>query len=160
MPASAISEIHITGNRRTPYRQVLEVLGMKPGQSIFSADLWSAQNRLARLGLDCRCRDPSPLSRRHLCDIGGEAGLSPCGSRPANAKGEAPITVVERNGHLITSHEVEKVPPACPKLVGRRAAPPGPPPTWWRAVQAKARHRRTHRRLRADLHAPLEPDPG
>ena len=44
-----ISEIHITGNRRTPYRQVLEVLGMKPGQSIFSADLWSARGRLARL---------------------------------------------------------------------------------------------------------------
>ena len=38
-----ISEIHITGNRRTPYSQVLEVLGMKPGQSIFSADLYTAQ---------------------------------------------------------------------------------------------------------------------
>ncbi|HKB95689.1 MAG TPA: hypothetical protein VKB94_02500, partial [Rhizomicrobium sp.] len=35
-----ISEIHIAGNRRTPYSQVLEVLAMKPGQSIFSADLW------------------------------------------------------------------------------------------------------------------------
>src|SRR3569623_2475864 len=44
-----ISEIHITGNRRTPYSQVLEVLGMQPGQSIFSADLWSAQNRLKQL---------------------------------------------------------------------------------------------------------------
>src|SRR5437868_6711257 len=31
-----ISEIHITGNRRTPYSQVLEVLGMKPGQSILA----------------------------------------------------------------------------------------------------------------------------
>ena len=44
-----ISEIHITGNRRTPYSQILEVLGMKPGQSIFSADLWSARRTLARL---------------------------------------------------------------------------------------------------------------
>ena len=44
-----ISEIHITGNRRTPYKQVLEVLAMQPGQSIFSADLWSAQKKLSAL---------------------------------------------------------------------------------------------------------------
>ena len=44
-----ISEIHISGNRRTPYNQVLEVLGMKPGQSIFSADIWQSRNRLAHL---------------------------------------------------------------------------------------------------------------
>ena len=44
-----ISEIHITGNRRTPYKQILEVLGMQPGQSIFSADLFGARNRLAHL---------------------------------------------------------------------------------------------------------------
>jgi cell division septal protein FtsQ len=44
-----ISEIHITGNRRTPYSQILEVLGMQPGQSIFSADLWSAQQKLSAL---------------------------------------------------------------------------------------------------------------
>ena len=44
-----ISEIHITGNHRTPYRQILEVLGMQPGQSIFAADLWSAQRRMASL---------------------------------------------------------------------------------------------------------------
>ena len=45
----ARSSAAITGNRRTPYPQVLEVLGMKPGESIFRADLWSAQNRLSRL---------------------------------------------------------------------------------------------------------------
>ncbi|MBW8708778.1 MAG: FtsQ-type POTRA domain-containing protein [Alphaproteobacteria bacterium] len=128
-----ISEIHITGNRRTPYRQVLEVLGMRPGQSIFSADLWSAQNRLSRLDWIASAE----LHRRYpdaiyvsLVEKRPFALWQP----PANAKGEAPITVVERNGRPITSREVENF-RHLPKLVG--AGAPAAAADLVDAVQAK-----------------------
>ncbi len=114
-----ISEIHITGNRRTPYRQVLEVLAMKPGQSIFSADLWSSQNRLARLewiaSAEIHRRYPDAIYVT-LVEKRPFALWQP----PANTRGEAPITVVERNGRPITSHDVEKF-RRLPKLVGAGA---------------------------------------
>ena len=114
-----ISEIHITGNRRTPYRQVMEVLGMKPEQSIFSADLWGAQNRLARLewiaSAEIHRRYPDAIYVT-LVEKRPFALWQP----PVNARGEAPITVVERNGRPITSHEVEKF-RRLPKLVGNGA---------------------------------------
>ena len=53
---------------------------------------------------------------------------------PADAKGEAPITVVERNGKPITSHEVEKF-RRLPKLVG--AGAPGAAADLIDAVQGK-----------------------
>jgi len=128
-----ISEIHITGNRRTPYRQVLEVLGMKPGQSIFSADLWNAQNRLARLewiaGAEIHRRYPDAIYVS-LVEKRPFALWQP----PANAHVEAPITVVERNGRPITSHEVEKF-RRLPKLVGEGA--PSAAADLVDAVQAK-----------------------
>ena len=128
-----ISEIHITGNRRTPYPQVLEVLGMKPGESIFSANLWSAQNRLTRMEwiasaeIHRRYPDASYVS---LVEKRPFALWQP----PADAKGEAPITVVERNGKPITSHEVEKF-RRLPKLVG--AGAPGAAADLIDAVQGK-----------------------
>ncbi len=128
-----ISEIHITGNRRTPYRQVLEVLAMKPGQSIFSADLWSAQNRLARLdwiaSAEIHRRYPDAIYV-NLVEKRPFALWQP----PSDAKGEAPITVVERNGRPITSHEVEKF-RRLPKLVG--AGAPAAAADLVDAVQAK-----------------------
>ncbi|HWU55852.1 MAG TPA: cell division protein FtsQ/DivIB [Rhizomicrobium sp.] len=99
-----ISEIHITGNRRTPYNQVLEVLAMKPGQSIFSADLWQG---------------------------------------PADAHGEALIWVVERNGKLITTRDVEKF-RRLPKLVGA-----GAPEAAADLVDAVATHRAITARIAA-----------
>ncbi|HEY5347376.1 MAG TPA: FtsQ-type POTRA domain-containing protein, partial [Rhizomicrobium sp.] len=45
-----ISEIHISGNGRTPPVTILAALGLAPGQSIFAADLGAARQRL--LGLD------------------------------------------------------------------------------------------------------------
>ena len=114
-----ISELHLTGHRRTPSRQVLEVLGMKPGQSIFSADLWSSQNRLARLewisSAEIHRRYPDAIYVT-LVEKRPFALWQP----PADAKGEAPITVVERNGKPITSHDVEKF-RRLPKLVGAGA---------------------------------------
>jgi cell division protein FtsQ len=114
-----ISEIHITGNRRTPYRQILEVLGMQPGQSIFAADLWSAQRRLASLdwiaSAEIHRRYPDAIFVT-LVEKRPFALWQP----PADAHGDAPIVVVERNGKVITSRDVEKF-RHLPKLVGAGA---------------------------------------
>ena len=114
-----ISEIHITGNRRTPYRQILEVLGMQPGQSMFAADLWSAQRRLASLdwiaSAEIHRRYPDAIFVT-LVEKRPFALWQP----PADAHGDAPIVVVERNGKVITSRDVEKF-RHLPKLVGAGA---------------------------------------
>jgi cell division protein FtsQ len=114
-----ISEIHITGNRRTPYRQILEVLGMQPGQSIFAADLWSAQRRLASLdwiaSAEIHRRYPDAIFVT-LVEKRPFALWQP----PENSSGDAPIVVVERNGKVITSRDVEKF-RRLPKLVGAGA---------------------------------------
>ena len=114
-----ISEIHITGNRRTPYGQILEVLGMQPGQSIFAADLWSAQRRLASLdwiaSAEIHRRYPDAIFVT-LVEKRPFALWQP----PANAQGDAPIVVVERNGRVITSRDVENS-RHLPKLVGAGA---------------------------------------
>ncbi len=137
-----ISEIHISGNRRTPYRQVLEVLGMKPGQSIFSADLWSARNRLSHLdwiaSAEVHRRYPDAIFVT-LVEKRPFALWRP----PANARGEAPIYVVERNGSPITSREIEKF-RRLPKLVGA-----GAPQAAADLVDAVATHRAIAARIAA-----------
>jgi cell division protein FtsQ len=114
-----ISEIHITGNGRTPYRQILEVLDMQPGQSIFAADLWSAQARLASLdwiaSAEIHRRYPDAIFVT-LVEKRPFALWQP----PADTHGNTPIVVVERNGKVITSREVEKF-RHLPKLVGAGA---------------------------------------
>jgi cell division protein FtsQ len=111
-----ISEVHITGNGRTPYRQVLEVLAMQPGQSIFSPDLWSAQRKLSALewiaSAEIHRRYPDAIFVTLV-----EKRPFALWQAPTDAHGEAPIWVVERNGKLITTHEVEKF-RRLPKLVG------------------------------------------
>jgi cell division protein FtsQ len=137
-----ISEIHITGNRRTPYRQVLEVLAMKPGQSIFSADLWSARGRLARLewiaSAEIHRRYPDAIFVTLV-----EKRPFALWQAPADAKGEAPIYVVERNGNPITSHDLEKF-RRLPKLVGA-----GAPAAAADLVDAVAAHRAIAARIAA-----------
>ncbi len=137
-----ISEIHITGNRRTPYRQVLEVLGMKPGQSIFSADLWSARDRLSRLdwiaSAEIHRRYPDAIFVT-LVEKRPFALWQP----PADAHGAAPILVVERNGHVITGRDVEKF-RRLPKLVGA-----GAPAAAAELVDAVASHRAVQARIAA-----------
>jgi cell division protein FtsQ len=137
-----ISEIHITGNRRTPYRQVLEVLGMKPGQSIFSADLWSARGRLARLewiaSAEIHRRYPDAIFVSLV-----EKRPFALWQAPVDAKGEAPIFVVERNGNPITSHELDKF-RRLPKLVGA-----GAPGAAADLVDAVAAHRAIAARIAA-----------
>ena len=114
-----ISEIHITGNRRTPYKQILEVLAMQPGQSIFSADLFGARNRLARLdwiaSAEVHRRYPDAIFVTLV-----EKRPFALWQAPMNARGEAPIALVERNGNVITTRDLEKF-SRLPKLVGEGA---------------------------------------
>jgi len=118
-----ISEIHITGNRRTPYRQILEVLDMQPGQSIFSADLWGAQQRLASLdwiaSAEIHRRYPDAIFVT-LVEKRPFALWQPPSNTNGDAHGDVPIVVVERNGRVITSREVDNF-RRLPKLVGAGA---------------------------------------
>jgi cell division protein FtsQ len=137
-----ISEIHITGNRRTPYNQVLEVLGMQPGQSIFSADLWSAQGKLRHLdwiaSAEIHRRYPDAIFVTLV-----EKRPFALWQMPPDAKGQTPIAVVERSGAVITTREVEKF-RRLPKLLG--AGAPGAAADLVDAVQA---HRAVAARLAA-----------
>ena len=141
-----ISEIHITGNRRTPYSQVLEVLGMKPGQSIFSADVWQARERLAHLEwvatAEIHRRYPDAIFVNLVEKRPFALWQAPVNSS-GDARGEAPIWVVERNGKLITSREVEKF-RRLPKLVGA-----GAPEAAADLVDAVAAHRAIAARIAA-----------
>lgn len=114
-----ISEIHITGNRRTPYKQILQVLAMQPGQSIFSADLPGARQRLAALdwiaSAEVHRRYPDAIFVTLV-----EKRPFALWQMPVGANGEAPIAVVERSGAVITTREVEKF-RRLPKLVGAGA---------------------------------------
>jgi cell division protein FtsQ len=114
-----ISEIHITGNRRTPYNQVLAVLGMQPGESIFSADLVGARQRLAALdwiaSAEVHRRYPDAIFVTLV-----EKRPFALWQTPADAQGNAPIAVVERSGAVITTREAEKF-RHLPKLVGAGA---------------------------------------
>lgn len=141
-----ISEIHITGNRRTPYNQVLEVLAMKPGQSIFSADLWQARDRLAHLEwiatAEIHRRYPDAIFVTLVEKRPFALWQAPVNSL-GDAHGEAPIWVVERNGKLITTHEIEKF-RRLPKLVGS-----GAPAAAADLVDAVATHRAIAARIAA-----------
>ncbi|HEY4075745.1 MAG TPA: FtsQ-type POTRA domain-containing protein [Rhizomicrobium sp.] len=137
-----ISEIHIAGNRRTPYKQVLEVLAMQPGQSIFTADLWSAQNRLKHLdwiaSAEVHRRYPDAVFVNLV-----EKRPFALWQAPPNANGDAPIAVVERSGAVITTHDVEKF-RRLPKLVGA-----GAPATAADLVDAVQTHRAVAARIAA-----------
>ena len=137
-----ISEIHITGNRRTPYKQILEVLAMQPGQSIFSADLFGARNRLAHLdwiaSAEVHRRYPDAIFVTLV-----EKRPFALWQLPLNARGEAPIAVVERNGAVITTRDVEKF-RRLPKLLGV-----GAPQSAAELVDAVKSHRATAARTAA-----------
>lgn len=116
-----ISEIHITGNRRTPYNQVLEVLAMQPGQSIFSADLYGAQARLSHLewiaSAEVHRRYPDAIFVTLV-----EKRPFALWQMPGNGQEDGPIAVVERSGAVITTRDIDKF-RRLPKLVGAGAGP-------------------------------------
>jgi cell division protein FtsQ len=131
-----ISDIHISGYRRTPFQSVIAALGMQPGQSIFAADLGAAHARLSRLpwvaSADVKRRYPDSIY------------VSLVEKRPF-ALWQSPdgIVVVERNGRVITGDGVERF-ARLPKLVGA-----GAPQAAAELIDAVAAHRAVAARVAA-----------
>lgn len=129
-----ISEIHISGNVRTPYRQVLAVLGMKPGQSIFSADLAGARARLAHLDWVASATVQRRFPNAIFVTLTERQPFA-LWQTPPDAGGQRHIAVVDRDGGIITTQGVEKF-RRLPKLLGN-----GAPAAAAALVDAVAAHR-------------------
>jgi cell division protein FtsQ len=131
-----ISEIHISGNNRTPPAAILTALGFAPGQSIFSADLGAARRRL--LGLDWIAS--ADVERRYP----GAIFVNLVEKRPF-ALWQSPkgLAVVERDGGIVTYRDVGRF-ARLPKLVG--AGAPGQAAAIVEAVEA---HRAVVARVKA-----------
>lgn len=137
-----ISDIHITGTNRTPYASVIEALGMKPGESIFGADLSAAYGRLAHLpwvaSVDVQRRYPDAIFVSLV-----EKRPFALWQLPPDANGTSRIAVVERSGGVITTEGVEKF-ARLPKLIGA-----GAPQSAAELVDAVASHRAVQARVAA-----------
>jgi cell division protein FtsQ len=131
-----ISEIHISGNNRTPPTAILAALGFAPGQSIFAADLGAARQRLLRLDWIAS----ADVERRYP----GAIFVNLVEKRPF-ALWQSPkgLAVVERGGGIITYRDVGRF-ARLPKLVG--AGAPGQAAAIVEAVQA---HRAIAARIKA-----------
>jgi cell division protein FtsQ len=92
---------------------------MQPGQSIFSADLFAARNRLAHLdwisSAEVHRRYPDAIFVTLV-----EKRPFALWQTPPDAQGQTAIALVERNGSVITTNDVEKF-RRLPKLVGEGA---------------------------------------
>lgn len=96
-----ISQVHLAGNRRVPPEAILAALGFEPGQSIFDADIQAARRRLEKLewvaAAEVKRRYPDDISVRIVEKLPFALWQSETG-----------LTVVERNGNIITSKGVEE----------------------------------------------------
>ena len=94
-----ISQVHLAGNRRVPPDAILATLGFELGQSIFTADIHAARQRLEKLDwvaeADVQRRYPDDISVRIVEKL-------PFALWQSNAG----VYVVERNGKVITSNGV------------------------------------------------------
>ena len=94
-----ISQVHLAGNRRVPPDAILAALGFELGQSIFTADIHAARQRLEKLDwvaeADVQRRYPDDISVRIVEKL-------PFALWQSNAG----VYVVERNGKVITSNGV------------------------------------------------------
>lgn len=94
-----ISQVHLAGNRRVPPDAILSALGFELGQSIFSADIHAARQRLEKLdwvaSADVQRRYPDDISVRIVEKLPFALWQS-----------EAGVYVVERNGKVITSNGI------------------------------------------------------
>jgi len=94
-----ISQVHLAGNRRVPPDAILAALGFELGQSIFTADIHAARQRLERLdwvaSADVQRRYPDDISVRVVEKLPFALWQS-----------EAGIYVVERNGKVITANNI------------------------------------------------------
>ena len=94
-----ISQVHLAGNRRVPPDAILAALGFELGQSIFTADIHAARQRLEKLdwvaSADVQRRYPDDISVRIVEKLPFALWQS-----------EAGIYVVERNGKVITANNI------------------------------------------------------
>lgn len=96
-----ISQVHLSGNVRTPQVTIMAVLGFEPGQSIFAADLPAARARLMQLPWVAEAE----VKRRYPDDISVRIVEKQPFARWQTAKDSY---VVERSGALITDKGVDR----------------------------------------------------
>jgi cell division protein FtsQ len=130
-----ISQVHLAGNRRVAPETILAALGFEPGQSIFNADIHAARERLEKLdwvaSADVKRRYPDDISV-HIVE-----------KRPfALWQSSNGAYVVERNGNVITSQDIEEF-RRLPLLLGEGGSSAAD------IVDAVAQHRAIAARLRA-----------
>ncbi len=132
-----ISEVHLSGNRRTPPETITAVLGFEPGQSIFAADLITARNKLLHLPWVAEAQ----VTRRYpdAINVSIVEKLPFALWRDATAR----VWVVERDGGLITDTGVEQF-IKLPHLIGADA-----PATAAEIVDAVAPYRAVSARMSA-----------
>ncbi len=137
-----ISEIHLAGNSRVPPETILAALGMKPGESIFGAELGQARNRIMALdwvaSADVVRRYPDSIFVTIV-----EKRPFALWQSPELGSGRSGIAIVERTGGVITTQGVEKF-ARLPKLVG-----PGAPAAAADLVDAVMTHRAVVARVAA-----------
>ncbi|MEJ0041978.1 MAG: FtsQ-type POTRA domain-containing protein [Rhizomicrobium sp.] len=131
-----ISQVHITGNGRTPGEQIVAALGFAPGQSIFGADIATARLKLKKLDwvaeADVRRRYPDDISVRIVEKL-------PFALWQAD---DGKLWVVERDGGLITTDGIEQF-RGLPLLAGPGGAAAAD------IVDAVSQHRAISARIRA-----------
>lgn len=129
-----ISEIYLSGNSRVPPETILAALGMKPGESIFSANLAQARARIMALDWIASAQ----VMRRYPDSI----YVSVVEKQPfALWQSPGGLAVVERNGGLITTQGAQKF-ANLPKLIGK-----GAPKAAADLVDAVMAHRATAARV-------------
>jgi len=132
-----ISEVHLAGNQRTPPETITAVLGFEPGQSIFSADLVTAREKLLHLpwiaDAQVTRRYPDAINVAVVEKLPYALWRDPAGR----------VYVTERDGGLITDNGVEQF-IRLPHLVGANAPRTAPD-----IVDAVANFRAIHARMSA-----------
>ncbi|MEI9988815.1 MAG: FtsQ-type POTRA domain-containing protein [Rhizomicrobium sp.] len=131
-----ISQVHITGNARTPGEQIVAALGFAPGQSIFGADIATARLKLKKLDwvadADVRRRYPDDISVRIVEKLPFALWQD----------GDGKLWVVERDGGLITTDGIEQF-RGLPLLAGAGGSAASD------IVDAVSQHRAIFARIRA-----------
>lgn len=130
-----ISQVHLAGNRRVPPDAILAALGFGLGQSIFTADIHAARQRLEKLdwvaSADVQRHYPDDISVRIVEKLPFALWQSDAG-----------VYVVERNGKVITANGIGEF-QRLPLLLGDGGSSAAD------IVDAVAQHRSLEARVRA-----------
>lgn len=131
-----ISQLHLSGNRRTPLESINAALGFQLGESIFGIDIGAARARLKKLDwvadADVRRRYPDDISVHIVEKLPFALWQSP----------DSKLWVVERDGGLITREGIDEF-RRLPYLIGEGGSSASD------IVDAVAQHRAISARVRA-----------